>query len=222
MAVGDEDQTVPVIEHWKLESPPDTPAEVAVDLVELRQPLVSVARHDEGTWCFDGPGAAREDTERMTLADVLHAWPHVAVLRDVPPGQVAIWDWDDNGWRIGPLPDQEEAVELGTDLDDSLWPEGVAADGVAVVERAVVTGEELLTDVQRDQEGFFFVGPGDDELEPDAYVRVRLCDAVRRWPHSFGVVRALEPGEGVEWNADEQQWEGYLLLGSAEPPEPEA
>ncbi|MCP2168852.1 hypothetical protein [Goodfellowiella coeruleoviolacea] len=200
---------------WKLASPPETPASIAVDLVELREPLVRVTRTEAGDWCFDGPGEARELVEEITLGDVVRAWPHVAVLRMVQPGETAVWNWAENGWHIAPLSNQAELS--CADLADSAWPEDLPAEDPAVVERAVVTGEALLTDVQRDDEGFSFVGPGEDELSVDAYVLVRLADAVRRWPHSFGVVRALQPGEGVEWDAEELRWDAYRLTYPTQP-----
>ncbi|KAA2263808.1 hypothetical protein F0L68_09035 [Solihabitans fulvus] len=208
---------MPALESWNLSSPPDTPTAVAADLVELREPLVRVARAEDGSWSFDGPGAARDLTESLTLGEVVHAWPHVAVLDEIEPGQMAVWDWIDNGWQIGPSEEGDVLAEVSVDLDPSVFPDGLVAEEPAVVERAVVTGEVLLTDVQRDDEGFSFVGPSQDELAPDAFVLIRLADAVRRWPHAFGVVQALEPGEGMEWDPEQLQWEAYRLSYSGDP-----
>lgn len=195
-------------QNWHLDSPPDTDVDVAQDLVELRAPLVGVRRDETGAWSFEGPADSVGDSVVMTLGDVVNAWPHVAVLDDLAPGQVAWWDWSDNGWHIGALVGDAEIPAV--DLHEEAWPQELPLETTAVVERAVVTGERPLADVQRDVEGFSFVGPPKDtEPVPEEFMLVRLTDAVRRWPHALGVVAALQPGEGVEWDAEQRHWEGY-------------
>ncbi|SHG37030.1 hypothetical protein [Streptoalloteichus hindustanus] len=198
---------MPLAQNWLLDSPPDTQVVVAQELVELRAPLVNVSRDDEGAWSFRGPGAAGEQTTVLALADVVNAWPHVASLDELRPGAVALWDWSGNGWQIG-FPATTDPVR-GVDLDEAKWPV-LGEDAHAVVERAVVTGERPLTDIQRDEEGFSYVGPEQAaDPTPEDYLLVPLADVVRRWPHSLPVVVALEVGEGVEWRHDAQQWESY-------------
>ncbi|MCP2259624.1 hypothetical protein LX15_003329 [Streptoalloteichus tenebrarius] len=198
---------MPLAQNWPLDSPPGIKVAVAQELVELRAPLVNVSRDDEGDWTFRGPGAGDDQVTAMTLADVVNAWPHVASLDELRPGAVALWDWAGNGWQIGfPV---STAPPKAVDLDEDRWPL-LGPDSHAVVERAVVTGERPLTDIQRDEEGFSYVGPEQTaEPNPEDYLLVPLADAVRRWPHSLPVVLALEPGEGVEWHHDAQQWESY-------------
>ncbi|GGM42178.1 hypothetical protein GCM10012275_11440 [Longimycelium tulufanense] len=199
---------MPLAQNWPLESPPETQVEVAQELVELRAPLVIVRRTDEGDWLFDGPGDSSNQVAMMALVDVVNAWPHVGSLDELRSGQLALWDWAGNGWQIG-VPVSPEQPPQGVDLDVEKWP-GLGPDATAVVERAVVTGERPLTDIQRDEEGYSFVGPEQPaDPKPEDYLLVPLSDAVRRWPHSLPVVLALEPGEGVEWHHDAQHWEGY-------------
>lgn len=197
---------------WKLDTPPDTQVQVDEEVLTLRAPLVAAHRDPVGGWVFNGPGANHR-TRTTLLEAVVHAWPHVAGLNDLPPGATATWSWRHHGWtseagcRCGSC---NQAVP--TDIDHSTWPADLDPEALLSVEKSTLTGQTELTDIVATPGGTALLGPGDHHRTSDQMTHVATANALRRWPHTMQALRALQDARGMRWNPEELNWQEYVLV----------
>lgn len=199
--------------NWKLDTPPETPVQVAHDVIALAAPLVRASRDADGTWLFAGPVDPGEEVQTTMLSAVVSAWPHVAGVPTLTAGGTAIWQWAEHGWstgvdcRCGTCTDPHAA-----DIAADDWPVELDAESDTWVELAALEGRVPLSDLRRNEYGVAISGPGTHQRSEDDVTTVPMISIVRRWPHTILALRALQPGRGMRWRPEVLNWQEYELL----------
>lgn len=198
---------------WKLDTPPETPVQVALDVIALAAPLVRASRGADGTWLFAGPTDPGDEIQTTLLSAVVSAWPHVAGVPNLDAGTSATWQWSDHGWSTGLPCDCGNCPDpRGHDISAQDWPVELDAEAETWVELAALEGRVPLSDLRRNEFGVAISGPGTHQRSEDDVTTVPLISIVRRWPHTILALRALQPGRGMRWRPEMLNWQEYELL----------